>query len=254
MDDTSKLNRKELFELFRNGKIPSENHFKNLIDSTLNIKEDGFKKTKEEGLVIKPLGDSKRFLTLYKSVDDINSFFSFEKEEEGVPGLKLTSDPANTDTAVYVHTNGAMGIGQKAEEGQRLSVNGFIAAQGRTGNYLTGAVPANGRWQRVNPAEEYFDGCQALEVVARAGRPNSRKYAIMHALALSAYGGKSSKHRIRRTGAHFGFLWNRIRLRWRSVDANHYYLEIKTSSNYGEGATIHYRICKLWDEDFIINA
>lgn len=261
MENKKAYNRRELMDLFKNGNIPSENDFEKLIESTLNLNEDGFSKNPEEGFVIKPEDSFNNFITFYKHKNDIDPFFSIAKEETGAPAVKIV--PYNNSSAskheelenvkdaqIYFHTNGAMGIGQQANKMCKLSVNGFTSMQGRTGSYLTGCVDADGLWKPIKPESGFFDGCQAFEIIARAGKPDSRKYAIMHAIALSAYGGKSSHQRIRRTCARYGFFWNRIRLRWRNAGPNNYWLEIKTSSHYSDGGTIEYRITKLWDDDF----
>jgi hypothetical protein len=70
----------------------------------------------------------------------------------------------------------------------------------------------------------------------------------MHAIAVKAYGG--SRGRIRRTAAHYGLFWNRIRLRWKTTKdpERKYVLQIKTGRNYGNDVQIYYHVTKLWDD------
>ena len=42
--------RDELKEHFKNGRLPTEQHFAHLIDSTINKQEDGFSKDEENGM------------------------------------------------------------------------------------------------------------------------------------------------------------------------------------------------------------
>ena len=55
----ARKDRKTLEAKFKNGRMPSEVAFADLIDSTLNLIDDGFEKTAEEGLKIFQLGDKK---------------------------------------------------------------------------------------------------------------------------------------------------------------------------------------------------
>lgn len=48
------FNRSTLKGFFQKGKVPTEAHFTNLIDSTLNKLDDGIAKTVEHGLKLAP--------------------------------------------------------------------------------------------------------------------------------------------------------------------------------------------------------
>lgn len=268
MDNKKTYDRKGLSDLFKNGNIPTENDFEKLINSTLNLNEDGFSKNPEEGFVIKPEENFDNLLTFYKHKNDINPFFSVAKDESGAGAIKIVPYSGQTTSnhfqnkdqqQFYFHADGAMGIGQPSEENSKLSVNGFVSMQGRIGNCMAGSVPADGKWHQVMSGNDFnsdvnsFDGCQALEIIARVSRPDSSKHAILHAIATSAFGGKRSYHRIKKTSAYFGFFWNQIRIKWVGGGANNFWLEIKTASNYcydGIIPQIDYRITKLWDDVF----
>lgn len=240
--------REELKEHFRNGKLPTEHHFASLIDSTINKQEDGFSKDEENGMLVAALGASKRFVSFYRTNDDLEPFFLMEKDERENPGFRMQSNSngnAEQDTdarSFYFHLNGNMGVGRKCNPCYKMEVAGFVAMEGRTGTYMVGKVPADGRWHSIISG---LDNCQAFEVMARTGRRTSGKFAIMHAYALSAFGRSCSK--IRRTSAHYGFFWNRLRLRWKG-STHHYDLQLRTNSNYGPDVEIFYRITRLWDD------
>lgn len=239
--------REDLKKYFRNGKIPTENHFGYLIDSMINKQDDAFLKDKDNGLVIATMGSSKKFLSLYKNINDLDTFFAFEKDEQGVESLKLNpvreDEQASDAASFYFNVDGALGIGKRSEKELRLDVDGFAGMKGRIGTHASGSVPADGRWHTIL---EGLDNCNAFEVVARTGKKGSGKFAILHAYALSAFG--NSRSRIRKTSAHYGFFWNRLRLRFRGTTHN-YRLEIKTGNNYGSEVDIFYNISRLWDDE-----
>lgn len=244
--------REDLKKYFRNGQIPSENHFSYLIDSMINKQDDAFLKDKDNGFVIASMGNSNKFLSLYKNINDLDPFFSLEKDEQGVESLKINpvreTEKASNDSSFYFDVEGRLGIGKKSEEAFRLDVNGFVGMQGRMGTFLSGKVPADGQWHTI---VDGLDNCNAFEVVARTGKRGTGKFAILHAIALSAFGGSRSK--IRKTSAHYGFFWNKLKLRWRGTTHN-YSLQLKTGNNYGEDIDIYYHISKLWDDETFVPA
>ncbi len=279
------LNRDDLKKFFRNGQMPSENHFGYLIDSMINKQDDGFIHDDDDGLILAS-SLRKRFVTLNnKSTEDTRPFFSIgadDKDEQDNQSLRFTSLAAPTPAAAtqsfflhskdnagagkkansnyrvdvsdfvaaqaapqnfFLHSNGNMGVGKKSDKNYRVDVSGFVAAQGRVGTYVQGNVPANGKWQDITPD---LDNCSAFEVVARTGKKTSGRFAILHAIALSAFG--RSRGRIRKTSAHYGSFWNRITLRWKSDGTHNYRLQIKTRRNYGGDVQIFFKVGKLWDD------
>jgi hypothetical protein len=242
--------REELKDHFRNGKVPTELHFAHLIDSTINKQEDGFSKDEEHGMLVAALGASDRLVSFYRTNDDLDPFYVIEKDERENPALRLQAGvEAKTDAekdskSFFFHNSGSLGIGTQCSPGNKLEVDGFAAMQGRVGSFKTGVIAADGAWY---PIVSDLDNCQAFEVMARTGIKGSGKFAIMHAIAVSAFGG-SHGWRIRRTRAHYGFFWNRLQLRWKG--SNHKYeLQLRTNSNYGPGVDIHYKITRLWDDE-----
>ena len=76
--DQKIFGREDLKEHFKNGKVPTENHFAYLIDSTINKQEDGFSKDEENGMLVKALGASQRLVSFYRTNDDLDPFFLME--------------------------------------------------------------------------------------------------------------------------------------------------------------------------------
>jgi hypothetical protein len=59
-------NRETLKSYFKKGQLPSEGNFNDLIDSLINKIDDGMSKTVDEGLMLSPIGESKKLLSLYR--------------------------------------------------------------------------------------------------------------------------------------------------------------------------------------------
>ena len=201
------------------------------------------------GMRVAALGNSKRLVSFYKTNDDLDPFFLMEKDERENAALRIQShtEKENDDRkSFFFHANGSMGIGQPCSEGYTMDVNGFVGMQGRIGTYLPGKVPADGKWYSILKG---MNNCNAFEVMARTGVKGSGKFAITHAIALTAFG--SSRGKVRATAAYYGFCWNKISLRWKGSTHN-YDLQIRTNSSYGKNVDIHYTITKLWDDEHIM--
>jgi hypothetical protein len=133
-----------------------------------------------------------------------------------------------------------------------MEVNGTLASKARVGTYNTiGEVPADGEWHIIL---DELEGCHAFEVVAKAQGIHKRgKYAISHALAVSTHGNIGSNIRV--TQAYYGWIWHRIKFRWRKASDERYRLEIKTVGHYGmneenEVISIKFHVTSLWNNSF----
>lgn len=245
--------REELKNFFRNGGLPSEKHFGYLIDSMVNREDDGFSKDEENGLHVSSSGTSKRLVTFYTGIDEMEPLFHIDKNNQDLRGIQLQCAAGNPDGApeeencFFLQEGGKFGIGKKNDPRYKLDVKGWVGMEGRMGTYSQrqgpGTVPADGEW---HPILSGLDHCQAFEIMARTGKRGTGRFAIMHAIALSAYG--RSRSRIRKTCAHYGFFWNKLSLRWKgSTHSNS--LELRTNSNYGKDIMIQYSIMRLWDDE-----
>ena len=247
--------RQRLLAYFRNGRIPSEEHYNDLINSMVHKDDDGFSKDKENGLKIYPDESSCNLVSFYKDVNSIDPFFFIAKDKASPDSLKLQpfikSAPKNgaDSTGIFFHINGKLGIGKKCDDRYKMDVNGFIGMSGRIGTFKASKdnVPANGKWQTII---EHLQNGQAFEIIARTGKVGKNKCAIMHATALSVFGPRGG--RIRKTNAYYGSFWkfwDRLSLRWhKEDDSKSYCLQIKSCSNYGKGVEIYYTITRLWDD------
>jgi len=248
--------REELKKFFRNGGLPSEKHFSSLIDSMVNREDDGFSKDEANGLHVSSSGSSKRLVTFYSSIDEMEPFFYIDKNIQHLQGLQLQyalrpEEMNEEENCVFLQEGGRLGIGKKTDPRYKLDVKGCVGMEGRRGTFSQQPgpciVPADGKWHTILSG---LDHCQAFEVVARTGVRTTGRFAIMHAIALSAYG--RSRSRIRRTCAHYGFFWNKLSLRWRGSTHNNS-LQLRTNSNFGKGVVIHYSITRLWDDEEVMH-
>jgi hypothetical protein len=239
----AKRNRATLRKFFKKGQIPREEHFYDLIDSTLNIIDEGFLKTSENGIEISLIGESNKIFSVYHNSSaaqplwtcatdlKINSYVISDREN--IPVLSITQEHK-------------IGINTPAPAWE-LDVKGTIASSGRIGNFKQGTVPANGKWHTII---DNLDGCNAFEIISGVGKHATGKYALMHALAVSTF---HSRNRIRVTQAHYGLFFKKMKLRW--VGKQHSYgLQLKTRSNYGADVNIQYNISLLWFDPFMKNS
>ena len=245
--------RQRLLAYFRNGKIPTEEHYSDLINSMVHKDDDGFSKDKENGLKIYSDDSSNNLVSFYKDINSIDPFYIISKDKTDPDCLKFqafdgaANNVENNSSALFFHTDGKIGIGKTCDDQYKTEIDGFVGMQGRIGTCKSGSVAADGGWK---PIITNLQNGQAFEVVARAGKKGTGKFAIMHATALSVFGPKGGK--IRRTNAHYGFFWNKLNLRWTGNSKN-YTLEIKSNSNYGNDVEIYYTITRLWDDQLFLS-
>lgn len=148
-----------------------------------------------------------------------------------------------------------MGIGTKSDILYGLQVRGYAAMEGRIGTYQSGTVDADGKWHEL-PGLKKLNNCNAFEIVARAGKKGTGKFAILHAIAVCAYGPSGGK--IKKTSTCFGFYWNKLSVRWRG-DKHNYRLELCSKSHYGKGGDgknipIYYHVTKLWEDKHFLSS
>ena len=255
----AKKNRKTLEAKFKNGRMPSENSFADLIDSTLNMIDDGFEKTVEDGFKISQLGDGK-LISFYQNMTTLNPMW-FINIDHGTRNLSIGNDfnahvltlCSIDDTAGNEKQTPHMGVGINKENPQvALDVAGTIASDGRMGMVGKRSVPADGNWHDIT---ETLTGCHAYEVVAGVGGKDAEgKYALMHAFALNAY---QAKNHITYHQAHFGAKCNCLELRWVSVSSEvdfEYKLQLRVASSYGSHIWVKYHTTKLWFDSAMVDS
>lgn len=235
----AKTNRRTLKEYFGKGKKPDSGQFADLIDSMLNIVDDGFNKSAERGLQLSPLDDEGAVMEIRQNILDNEPAWIVALGKGGELHIHrgLEEDPLLT-----LSQEGTISLGTKDKV--RLEINGTVHADSFAGNYLQGKVPANGQWQNIG---EMDYGCIGYQIEAACGLKGKGRYALASVTAMHCFG----KHpKIRSTHSWFGSRFNKIQFRWRSEGLNAI-LQVRTRSDYGEDVWVHYSIKRLFDMNFI---
>lgn len=265
-------NRKTLTKNFADGSLPTEEAFGDLIDSMVNILDDGLEKTPRDGLKIAQMDKDYKLLTFYDTITVKDPLWSVAFSMPAIGGEAGGGQNLN----FFYGANNATGLTlAKTSESDtrdenpgesliRIGVNnnnpehaidaeGVVASNGRIGREggeEKKEVLADGTWY---PIVTGLEGCHAFEVMAGVGKPGSGRYALLHAFALSTF--NSKKGNITSHQAYYSSKCDRIELRW-SGSAQDYSLEMRTSCSYMKKAAkndekggeirVRFYITRLW--------
>ncbi len=281
-------NRDTLKYFFSDGAMPSSDMFADLIDSMLNMSDEGFSKSDQNGFEITNLNDSDRLISFYKQshpeqplwsvgfdgsessliISRCSAVQNFESERKDTTnyqqGYKVKAEEERGDTDERLRyglkldsseEDIKIGIGLEKPK-DSLHVFGNVRANGRRGEsdfgYPTPA--ADGNWHTIAGP---FVGCLTLEVVARAKNDAKKRYAMMHAIATHTISpGKKGllsflglKNRIRYTNSFFDSFLHKLKLRWiPGKERGQYILQLRTNCDYGKDGVISFHIINLWSE------
>jgi hypothetical protein len=251
----SQANRDTLRKHFKAGSRPTAEHFAQLIDSTLNIVEDGIYKTDDDGLQVRALPGHQGLMSFYRpqSQDEADWSLVFGKMERqlilragsasgtsprpALLSLDATRVPQDEDREVI----GRIGVGLETPRPQtRLDVAGAVGMSGRLGSAAEapGPVLADGKPHRITRA---LQGCHAFEVVAGVGQPDSdSRFALVHGIALNAHNPSrwndwfGRKTRIQQHHAWYERRCDRLELSWEGGHGKgqDYWLTIRSRCDY----------------------
>ncbi len=264
--------RKTLREYFEDGRLPTQEDFYDLIDSTWNVLDDGLEKTDDAGIKVNQYADGDRLISFMRAREEV---WHVHCDSQG----SLLFTDSHTDRSEAERTArdllclargqdgvGRVGIGTDTPEAT-LDVAGVVRAEGRLGAPTTQngevlRVPADGEWHRITGE---LLGCHAFEVTAGVGgQPRSGRFALMHAVAMNTYNPTvrwlSFLDRRKQIPCHHAYHVRRrdkLKLRWRAYGSTGkskrdepYWLELKSASDYGAGADppvqVQYYITRLW--------
>lgn len=249
----AKQDRETLKDKFRNGKIPSETEFGDLIDSMLNTLDEGFDKTPEDGLKVSQLLGSGRLISFYQNISVESSMWHLglgQATKNLYFGNQFSKNVLTMRSQKTVEPDSdvksRLGVGINTDNPRyELDVAGTVASWGRLGRRGDMAVPADGNWYDIT---DTLAGCQAFEVMAGVGGDDAEgKYALTHAFALNTFGAKTE---IEYHRTWYGSKCNRIELRWQkaeeATDPFQYKLQMRVECPYGDNIWIKYSLTQLW--------
>ncbi|MCE2899111.1 MAG: hypothetical protein LW876_14280 [Betaproteobacteria bacterium] len=266
-------NRATLRNFFRAGRMPTEENFADLIDSTLNMVDEGYAKTPENGVEITSLGATNALASFYTQRDPRTVQWSISYGRDTAAGdrkqLMFAARAAHAAGATVMTLDplGRVGVGTQSPR-HALDVDGVVCSTGRLGAYTPAMSPGG-----ENPEETGYEaspvladgkphditgwlrGCHAFEVMAGVGDRGKGRYSLLHAIALNTYNPSPSlldwfrpRKRIRVTTAFFGNRCDKLELRWDGTSGKdaRYRLMLRTRCPYGEGVRIQYHVTRLW--------
>lgn len=214
-------NRKDLADFFTNGSRPSQSDFQDLIESSVNILDDGFAKTKEDGLKLAPKDENNRLISfLKKSGDAIPLWTITMNDEEDLIISRGKEDHVQHPPSLILRKDGNIEL-----NAQNTTITGT-----RKGNRVDPdkfAPKADGKWHDITEA---LYGIHVLEVIATCGEENTGQHAVLMAWATQCYGDRC---RIKSIGSYYNFFGHKIKLRWlrRGTKCT---LQVKTRLSYGK--------------------
>ncbi|MDB5901733.1 MAG: hypothetical protein JWM26_611 [Betaproteobacteria bacterium] len=138
--DIKKPDRKALKSYFVKNAVPTASNFADLIDGTLNQKDDGFAKPPNEPLSIEADGDNtsqKKAINFYRNFADPKAAWTLSLNPRSDPANPATAKPgwnigdADGNSKLFIdQASGNVGVGTVAPGGYRLSVNGPVFVNG----------------------------------------------------------------------------------------------------------------------------
>lgn len=238
--------RETLKKYFQNGSLPTAGSFEDLIDSSVNIVDDGIDISDKDGLMLCP-PEGNPAMTFFRLNQEPEPLWTTSLSDNGSETGLNFNEPTNEEgSRLFLENGGRVGVNTQKPQ-FALDVRGYVGMSGRVGT-MAGEVPADRKWHTIL---EGLNEANAYEIVARTGVKDSGKHCLIHALALSTFG--KSRAKIKKTKAFYSF-WKpcNIKLRWAGSTFD-YRLEIKCSQNLGDGVMIRYFITKLWEDATMSN-
>ena len=266
-----KQTRNTLRQFFGKGQLPTQETFADLIDSTLNMADEGFSKSTEHGFELSTLDGSQSLMSFFRDGQPKPLWtFGYIGRSDG---FSVNYKPNGDDAKPVLNVLSSQRVGVNTQTPVAdLDVCGFVASDGRIGrspmvdDLGQGELVAyaDGEWHNIT---ETLTGCHAFEIVAGVVASEANKshgqYALAHAIAMNAYhptGWLSNpfgfKNRIRCQHAFYRSLAYRLKFRWKTVgNANEHRYQLQVRSNIqfgsrlkGKKLIIQYHITKLWSD------
>lgn len=252
-------NRESLKSYFCDGALPTQEQFADLIDSMLNMSDEGFRKSVERGFEISAAAGYEALLSFFRDQDPDAPLWDVGfGGAQGQLRIQTTREqaPGQNETVPLwcLDPSGQVGIGTTNPQ-DTLDVDGVVRSKGRRGGYARASAKpllANGEWQDLS---DDLYGCQAFEITAGAGQRGKGRFALLHAVALNTYNPTlgifdflNRKRGIRCDHAFYARGCDRLQLRWHGSHGRNatYRLQIRSGCDYGQGVQIQAHVTQLW--------
>ena len=140
------INRQTLKNYFQKGGFATEKHFIDLIDSSLNMIDDGISINQKQGFKLNPIGFSTRLMSFFKKATQNEPDFTVNINQDNVEGLSINNregEPLikfDQNKQIGVHTN---------EPRFDFDVRGVLGIDSKSGNHIVGEVDGDGSWQTI---------------------------------------------------------------------------------------------------------
>ncbi|MDO6686773.1 MULTISPECIES: hypothetical protein [unclassified Agarivorans] len=185
----ARQDRNTLRRYFQNGAKPSSAHFNDFIESTLNMRDEGFSKSPDFGLEISAQSEGKGLLSFFTNATESTPNWTLNYQLGNSSTMALRAYDNSTPLLAFVNyqaTNaesvGRLGINTPSPN-EALDVNGFVQAKGLIGS-LQGEIPADSQYHDIT---DELEGCNGFEVMAGVGVARTGIYGLVHAIALNTY-------------------------------------------------------------------
>lgn len=251
-------NRESLRSYFSDGALPTQEHFADLIDSMLNMSDEGFRKSVERGFEISAAAGYEALLSFFRDQDPDQPLWNVGfGGAQGQLLIRANGEQRQgpTDAPLWcLDPEGKVGIGTASPDAM-LDVDGVVRSKGRRGSYTRSVqkpLAADGEWHDLT---DDLTGCQAFELTAGVGHQGQGRFALLHAVALNTYNPTlgifnflNRKRGIDSTSAFYARRCDRLQLRWSGSSGRQarYRLQIRSGCDYGSGITIQTHLTQLW--------
>lgn len=251
--------RSELYKIYKGGF--HDKAFEHLVDSSLNIKDDGIGLNPDHGLILTSKGPAKSLVSFYQKISDKTMplwTFSLDSAKQ-TKGLNIME---GTTSRLFIKNGGLIGI-NTVNPNYQLDINGLLGTKGLVGTYARGTIHADGKWHTLTNMRN-MEGCVMYEIIAHINDSKDKRFGLTLATMLLTHGKRGYKNKVYSVAAGSKWLWgkflNNIHFRWVVDDLNtepgkeRYMIQIRSKSHYGmldgQPKEIFYRVKKLWDREF----
>lgn len=156
--------RKTLRDYFKDGALPTGSNFSDLIESSLNLNDDGFSRSAQNGVEITLVGNYRRLLSFFVSesqrdrpswsitCDPQDAMLSFVRVGDSASAAGTSSGAATVNGNGASPSRGAQGADTDREV-MNLDSDGTVRVHGALQSYarigISGSIPADGAWHDI---------------------------------------------------------------------------------------------------------